>query len=127
GHLGGDLGQRFGEEVRRPHARLHRAERMLDRLAPLAHGLRVRIETLLYGVEQMLMLPPCDTPLRPCRALRFERALGTCRRPVASQYLASFLVRVAIGQPLARWTAIDVLLGDVDEVLSAIATIRFRT
>jgi len=48
---------------------------MLTRLSPLVHGLRIRIETLLYGVEQMLVLPPCDTPFRPCRALRFERHL----------------------------------------------------
>lgn len=31
---------------------------MLDRLAPLAHGLRVGIETLLYGFEHVLVLSP---------------------------------------------------------------------
>jgi hypothetical protein len=51
---------------------------MLDRLATLAHGLGVRIETLLYGLEHMLVFPSRDAPLRPFRALRFERALRTC-------------------------------------------------
>ena len=64
-HLGGDLRQRLHQEVRRAHARLHRAERMLDRLAPLTHGLRVRIETLLHGLEHVLVLPSRDAALRP--------------------------------------------------------------
>jgi hypothetical protein len=33
GHLGGYLWERFGQEVRRPHAGFHRAERMFDRLS----------------------------------------------------------------------------------------------
>lgn len=61
------------------------------------------------------------------RALRFDRALGTCVRPVAPQNLAALLIRVAIGQPLAGRTPIDILLGDVDEVLLAKAAIRFGT
>src|SRR5258708_2074455 len=35
-HLGGYFWKRFGEEVCRSHAGLHRAERMLDRLATQA-------------------------------------------------------------------------------------------
>ena len=35
-HLGGYFWKRFSEEVRRSHAGLHRAERMLDCLATLA-------------------------------------------------------------------------------------------
>jgi hypothetical protein len=54
---------------------LHRAERMFDRLAALTHGLRVRIKALLHGFEQMLVLPSRDPPLRPRRALVFERAV----------------------------------------------------
>ena len=69
---------------------------MLDRLATLAHGLRIGIEALLHGLEQMLVLPSRNPSFRPCRALRFERALRTCRGPVAPQHLASFLVRIAI-------------------------------
>src|SRR5262245_33106929 len=97
---------------------------MFDCLAALTHGVRVRIKALLHGVEQMLVLPPRDPPLRPCRALRFERALGTRGRPVAPQNLAVLLVRIAIGQPLASWTAIGILLGQIDEVLLAEAPLR---
>jgi hypothetical protein len=49
------------------------------------------------------------------------------RSPVAPQNLAVLLVRVAIGQPLAGRTPIDILLGDVDEVLLAKTAVRFRT
>ena len=59
GHLGGYLWERFGQGVRRPHAGFHRAERMFDRLATLAHGLWVCIKPLLHSFEQMLMLPSC--------------------------------------------------------------------
>ena len=62
-HLGGYFWKRFGEEVCRPHAGLHRAERMLDRLAAQAHGERVRIKALLHGIEQVLMLPSWNPPL----------------------------------------------------------------
>lgn len=45
-----------------PHAG-HRAERMLDCLATLAHGLWVCIKALLHSFEQMLMLPSRNPPL----------------------------------------------------------------
>src|SRR5258708_23307047 len=64
-HLGGYFWKRFGEEVCRPHAGLHRAERMLDCLATLAHGLSVCIKALLHSFEQMLMLPSRNPPLWP--------------------------------------------------------------
>src|SRR5437016_7100681 len=82
-HLGGYFWKRFGEEVCRSHAGLHRAERMLDRLATLAHGLWVCIKALLHSFEQMLMLPSRNPPLWPCRALRFERTILTSCGPVA--------------------------------------------
>jgi hypothetical protein len=37
--------------VGRAYARLDRAEGVLDRLAPTAHGLRIFIEPLLYRIE----------------------------------------------------------------------------
>src|SRR6516164_6219996 len=55
GHLGGHLWERFGQEVRRPHAGFHRAERMFDCLSSLTHGFRVCIRPLLHGLEQMLV------------------------------------------------------------------------
>ena len=56
GHLGGYFWKSFGQEVRRSHACLHRAERMLDSLATKAHSEGVRIEPLLHCVEQILVL-----------------------------------------------------------------------
>ena len=43
--------------MRRTHAGLHCAERMLDGLAALAHGQRVRIKAMLHSIEQMLRAP----------------------------------------------------------------------
>src|ERR1700758_726958 len=97
---------------------------MLDRLATLAHGLRIGVKALLHGFEQMLVLPPRDPPLRPCRALGFERTIRTCRCPVAPQRLAVFLVRIAIRQSLACGAAILIRVGQIDEVLLAEAALR---
>src|SRR4030095_9641287 len=82
-HLCGYFWKRFGEEVCRSHAGLHRAERMLDRLPTLAHGLWGCIKALLHSFEQMLMLPSQNPPLWPCRAPRFERTILTSCGPVA--------------------------------------------
>src|SRR5664280_1710386 len=103
-HLGGYFWKRFGEEVCRPHAALDRAERVLDRLAALAHGLWVCIKALLHSFEQMLMLPSWNPSLRPCRALRFERTFLTGGGLVAPYPLAIFLVRKAIRQLLPSRT-----------------------
>jgi hypothetical protein len=51
-HFGADVLERFHLEVRRSHPRLYRAERMLDRLAPLAHFLRVLVEPALHRLEK---------------------------------------------------------------------------
>ena len=68
-----------------------------------------------------------DCPLRlPCSVWR-RPSVDLCPNPsvslrpaaVAPQHLAVFLVRVAIGEPLASRTSIDILVSDVDEVLLA--------
>ena len=64
---------------------------MLDRLATLAHGERVRIKALLHGIEQVLMLPSWNPPLWPCRALGLERTILTGVGPVTPYPLAIFL------------------------------------
>ena len=68
-HLDGDLRRALHQKVRGAHPHLQRRERMLDRLAPLAHRLWVLIETLLHGFEHVLVLPSLNTPLRSVRAL----------------------------------------------------------
>ena len=108
-HFGGYFWKRFRQEVCRPHPGLHGAEWVLDCLSTLAHRLWVCVKALLHSLEQMLVLPPCNPPLWPWRALGFERTALTGRGPVAPQHLAVFFVCVAIGQPLPGWTAIGVL------------------
>src|SRR5262249_61195888 len=93
-HLGSYFGKRFGEEVCRSHAGLHRAERMLDCLATLAHGLWVCIKALLHSLEQMFILPSRNPPLWPGRALCFERTILSGRGPGASSEIAVLFVLI---------------------------------
>src|SRR2546429_2492970 len=116
-HLGGYFWKRFGEEVCRPHAGLHRAERMLDRLATQAHGLGCGIKTLLHSFEQMLVLPSWNPPLWSCRTLRFKRTILTGCGPVAPYPFAVLLARKTIWQLLPGWKAIGVLLWQIDKDL----------
>src|SRR5262245_31577901 len=51
-HLGGDFRQCLCQEVRRAHARLDRAEGVLDRLAPLAHRLWILVESALQRLAR---------------------------------------------------------------------------
>jgi len=96
---------------------------MLDRFPTLAHGERVRIKALLHGIEQVLMLPSWNPPLWPCRALGLERTILTGVGPVTPYPLAIFLASEAIWQLLSSWTAIGVLLWQIDKVLLAEAAI----
>jgi hypothetical protein len=75
-HFGGDLRQRLHQEVGGAHPSLDGPERMLDRLAALAHGVRVGVEPLLHGFEHLLMLPPRNPSLRPGGTMRLERAIS---------------------------------------------------
>ena len=97
---------------------------MLDGFSALTHSLWVCIKALLHGLEQMLMLPSCNSPLWPCRALRFERTILTGSGPVAPQHLAVFFVCVAIRQSFLSWTAIGVLLWQIGKVLLTEASVR---
>src|SRR5262245_66348701 len=92
---------------------------MLNRLAPLPHGLWVLIETLLDLFQHVLMLPACDSTLHSGRAAMLERAVATCIRPVAPQLQPILLVRVVVFKLLAGRTAIDILVSEINEVLLA--------
>src|SRR5581483_9904955 len=122
-HLGGYFWEGLCEEVCRSHAGLHSAEWVFDCLSTLAHRLRVGIKAMLHRFEQMLMLPPRNPPLRPRRALGFDRAILTGRSPVAPYPLAVFLAREAIRQLLPIWTAIGVFLRQIGKVLLAEASV----
>jgi hypothetical protein len=46
---------------------------MLDRLAPLTHGVQIFIESLLHRFDYLLMFPSRDAALLSFRALSLER------------------------------------------------------
>src|SRR5262249_38747863 len=100
---------------------------MLDRLAACTHRLRVFIEPLLRGFENVLVLPAWNASLVARRAFRFQLTIRAGVRPITPHHLAILLGRHAIAQLLAGRTAIDILGGIVDEVLLAETTIRLRT
>ena len=56
---------------------------MLDRLAPLAHLLRMLVEPALHRLENMLVLPAGDAPLLAGRALLLDRTGAADIGPVA--------------------------------------------
>src|SRR5215475_7251558 len=62
-HFSGHAWQPLHQEVGCSHPRLERPERMLDRLAPLAHFFRMLVEPALDSFENMLMLPAGDPSL----------------------------------------------------------------
>src|ERR1700675_565388 len=92
---------------------------MLHRLAALAHGLWVLIETFLYRLQHVLLLPARDAPLRAGRAALLERTVAARIRPIAPQPLPVLLVGVVVLQLLAGRTAIDIFVAEIDEVLLA--------
>src|SRR5215475_11668569 len=92
---------------------------MFDCLATLAHGLRVLVEALLYGLHHILMLPSRDPTLLAGGAAVLELAVAACIRPIALQLLPVLFVRVAVGQLFARRAAVHILIAEIDEVLLA--------
>src|ERR1700757_602578 len=84
-HLGGHAWQPLHQEVGCSHPRLERPERMLDRLAPLAHFFRVLVEPTLDGFENMLLLPARDPSLLAGGAAVLEGAALADVGPVAAQ------------------------------------------
>ena len=86
-HLGGDLRQPLHQEVRRAHPHLERAERVLDRLAALTHGLGFSSRRLLHRLQYMLVLPAGDATLLARRAAVLDRAGAARIGPVAPQLL----------------------------------------
>src|SRR3954453_6590633 len=123
-HLGGALRQPLHQEVRRAHPHLERAEGVLDRLAALAHRLRVLVKPPLHGFEHVLVFPPRDAALLSGRATTLDRAAAACAGRIAMQLLPMFLGSEGILEFLTGRAAIDILLRQIDEVLLAKATFR---
>src|SRR5689334_95391 len=83
-HFGGHAWQRLHQEVGCAHPRLERPERMLDRLAPLAHFLRMLVEPALDGFENRLMLPTRDPALFAGGAAVLDSAALAGVSPIAA-------------------------------------------
>src|SRR5712691_6333497 len=99
---------------------------MLDRLAPLTHGVRVFVESLLHRFDYLLMFPSRDAALRSFRAMSLERTGPARVRPITVEFLTFFFVGIIILQFLTGRAAIGVLRRQIDEVLLAEAAFRFR-
>src|SRR3990172_4254377 len=99
---------------------------MLDRLAPSAHGLRIFVEPLLRRLDNMLVLPSRDTALLARGALILDGASPARVRPVAAQLLSVLLGGEVVLEALAGRAAIDILVGQIDEVLLAEPSFRLR-
>jgi hypothetical protein len=87
-HLARDLWQRLHQEMRRAHPHLERAEGMLNRLAPAAHGLGIVIQPLLHSFDNVLVLPPRDPAFLACSALLLDGAGAAGVGRVTAQLLS---------------------------------------
>src|SRR4029077_5773476 len=81
------------------HPGLDRAEGMLDRLAPLAHLLRMLVEPALHCLENVLLLPSGDPSFLAGGAAVLDGAALAGVGPIAAQDQSIFLVRVVVGEP----------------------------
>src|SRR6516162_2022982 len=118
-HLGGHAWQSLHQEVGCSHPRLERPERMLDRLAPLAHFFRVLVEPALDGFENVFVLPARDPSLLAGGAAVLDGAALAGVGPVAAQDQPVFLVRVVVGESFTSRADVDILVRHVAEVLLA--------
>ena len=125
-HLSRHFGQRLHRKVRRPHPHLQRAERMLDCLAASTHRIRILVQTRLHGIDNVLVFPTRDAALRSLSALSLQRAGPARVAPVAVQDQSIFLVREAVDELLTGWTNVNVLFGNIAEILLAEAAFRLR-
>src|SRR6266576_4473287 len=105
------------------HPGLERPERMLDRLAPLAHFFRMLVEPALHGFENMLMLPSRDPSFLAGGAAVFDGADRAGIGPIAAQDQPVFFVDVAVGERFTCRTDVEILTGQIAEVLLAEAPI----
>src|SRR5207342_248609 len=99
-------------------------ERMLDRLAPLSHLLRMFVEPALHRIENVLVLPSGDPSLLTGGAAVLDGAALAGVGPVAAQDQSVFLGRGVVGEPFAGRANINVLLRHIAEVLLAEAPLR---
>ena len=86
-HFGGDVIERFHQEVGRSHPVLQCPEDMFDRSPSDLHGLGVALQPLLHLVEHVFVLPAFDLAACSRCALGLDGAVAaavTSRRPAAA-------------------------------------------
>ena len=80
----------LGQEMCAAHPVLDRPEGMLNRLAPDTHTVGCVIQSVLHGLERVLMRPASDASLHTGRAFFLDRALLAIRTPVPVQLQVPF-------------------------------------
>jgi len=95
---------------------------MLDRLAALAHLLRMLVEPALNGFKNLLMFPSRDPSFLAGGASGLDRTALAGVGPVAAQHQSVFLGRVAVSEILSGRTNVNVLINHIAEVLLAEAS-----
>ena len=115
-HLGSHSRQRLGEEVRRAHPELQRAEYVLNGLSAQAWCLWCAVQPLLNYLEHVLVLPTRNASIVAGCALGLDRATWACRRPVPVQRLAAFLGGEPVDRELSSRTAVFIAACVIDEV-----------
>ena len=88
--------QPSGQKVGRAHPRLDGAKRVLDRASADCHRFGRSDQPRPCRLYQVIMRPPCDPALLAGRASRFHQARAALAGPVAAEFQAVFLGRVAI-------------------------------
>ncbi len=119
GHFSADPFERLHLEVGSAHPVFDGPEWMLDGFAPLAHLLRMRVEPPLDGFEEGFVFPAGDPALLARGAAILDRAGLAGIGPGAAQGQPLFLVCEVVDQALTGRAPIDILIGQVDEVLLA--------
>src|SRR6202795_4256023 len=92
---------------------------MLNRLTSLPHLLRMLVEPALHHLDNVLMLPSLDPSLVALGAVVLDGTVPASFGRVAVHNQAFVLAGVGVGEPFARRTNVNILLGDVAEVLLA--------
>jgi hypothetical protein len=116
-HLGSDLLQRLGQEVRTSHPRFESSERVFHGLPAHAHGIRHSVKPGLHCIQDAFVLPALDSLKLFRRAAGLEGAGKTsCQVTVLIHVVSAIRTDGRSGQVLTGWTGIVVLCGVVEEV-----------
>src|SRR5262245_30321804 len=100
---------------------------MFDGLAPDRHGIAYRLHACTERLDEAFMLPTSEAALLAGSTMIFDRTGLAIAGPVKGYRQAIFLSVKAVDEDLARRAAIFVRVGQIDKILLAEATCRFRS